>query len=344
MRVALLSDTKTKSSCWTRYATDFLKQYQVAGLGMVLIVFGKFNLTEQWGSPFYETLKQYQVAGLGTLLIFIFFFCHPTIRVAVLLEFETLSGCWTWYGTDFFLCFFNLSEQWESPHYQTLKQYQVAGLSMVMMFFCVFNLTEQWGSPCYETLKKYQVAGLGTLLIFIFFFCHPTIRVAVLLEFETISGCWTWYGTDFFLCFFNLSEQWESPHYQTLKQYQVAGLSMVMMFFCVFNLTEQWGSPCYETLKQYQVAGLGTLLVFIFFFCHPTIRVAVLLEFETISGCWTWYSTDFFLCFFNLSEQWESPHYQTLKQYQVAGLSMVMMFFCVFNLTEQWGSPCYETL
>ena len=45
-------------------------------------------------------------------------------------------------------------------------------------------------------------------------------------------------------------------------------------------------------LKQYQIAGLGIVLIFLFLFCHQTIRVAVLLDFETISSCWTWYSTD----------------------------------------------------
>ena len=49
----------------------------------------------------------------------------------------------------------------------------------------------------------------------------------------------------------------------------------------------------YQTLKQYQVAGLGMLLIFLFLYCHQSIRVAVLLEFETMSSCWTWYSTDF---------------------------------------------------
>ena len=49
----------------------------------------------------------------------------------------------------------------------------------------------------------------------------------------------------------------------------------------------------YQTPKQYQVAGLGMLLIFLFLYCHQTIRVAVLLEFETKSSCWTWYSTDF---------------------------------------------------
>ena len=193
--------------------------------------FLQFNLTEQWKSPCYQTLKQYHVAGLGMLLIFIFLFCHATIRVAVLLELETISCCWTWYGT---------------------------------VFFCIFTLTEQWESPCYQTIKQYLVAGLGMLLIFIFLFYHATIRVAVLLDFGTISSCWIGYCTDFFL------------H---------------------FNLTAQWESPCYQTLKQYHVAGLGMLLIFIFHFCHATIRVAVLLDFGTISCCWTWYGTDFFLHF-----------------------------------------------
>ena len=49
----------------------------------------------------------------------------------------------------------------------------------------------------------------------------------------------------------------------------------------------------YQTFKQYQVAGLGMVLISLFLYCHQTIRVAVLLEFETISSCWTWYSTDF---------------------------------------------------
>ena len=45
--------------------------------------------------------------------------------------------------------------------------------------------------------KTYQVAGLGLVLISLFFYCHQTIRVAVLLDFETISSCWIWYSTDF---------------------------------------------------------------------------------------------------------------------------------------------------
>ena len=106
--------------------------------------------------------------------MFFFLFYHPTIRVAMLFEFETISSFWAWYGTD---------------------------------FFCIFNLTEQWESPRHQTIKQNPVAGLGMLLIFIFLFCQPTIRVAVLLELETISSCWTWYGTD-------ISFPFLSSHYQ----------------------------------------------------------------------------------------------------------------------------------
>ena len=100
-----------------------------------------------------------------------------------------------------FFCIFNLTEQWGSSRYQTRKQYQVAGLGMLLIFFCIFNLTDQWVSPCYQTLKQNQVVGIGMLLILQFLFFQPTIRVAVSLEFETISSCWVWYGNDvFFLC------------------------------------------------------------------------------------------------------------------------------------------------
>ena len=57
-------------------------------------------------------------------------------------------------------------------------------------------------------------------------------------------------------------------------------------------------------LKQNQIAGLGIVLIFIFLFCHQALRVAVLLDFETISSCWTWYSTD-------ISFPFLSPHYQS---------------------------------
>ena len=154
---------------------------------------------------------------------------------------------------------------------------------MVLIFFCIFKLTEQWESPCCQTLKQYEVAGFLCYWCFISFFYRPPIRVAMLSEFETISKWRTWYGTDFF-CIINLTEQGESPRHQTLKQnpfaelgmllififlfchptirfavllesktYQVAGLGMVLIFFCIFNITEQWESSCYQTLKQYQV-------------------------------------------------------------------------------------------
>ena len=118
---ALLSDTKTISSCWTWYATDvsfpFLSHhYQCHQIIRIWNNIKLLDLVCYW-------------------YLFSFFF-HPTIRVALLLEFETISSCWNWHGTA---------------------------------FFCTFNLTEQWESPCYQTLKQYQVAGLGTLLILIFF-------------------------------------------------------------------------------------------------------------------------------------------------------------------------------
>ena len=58
----------------------------------------------------------------------------------------------------------------------------------------------------------------------------------------------------------------------------------------------------YQTPKQYQVAGLGMVLISLFLYCHQIIRVALLLELETISSCWTWYSTD-------ISFPFLSPHY-----------------------------------
>ena len=46
--------------------------------------------------------------------------------------------------------------------------------------------------------KTYQVAGLGMVLIFLSFF---VTWVTMLLDFETISSCWTWYSTVFFSVF-----------------------------------------------------------------------------------------------------------------------------------------------
>ena len=153
-------------------------------------------------------------------------FLSPHYQSRRVIKFETISSCWTWYVIDFF-CIFNLTEQWESPCYQILKQYQVAGIGLV---------------PFYQTLKQYNFPGLGMLLMFRFLFYHPTIRVAMLLN---------------------------------LKQYLVAGLGMVLNFFCIFNLTEQWESSCYQTLKQYQVL-------------------------------WNWYATD-------VSFPYLSTHYQSRR-------------------------------
>ena len=197
-----------------------------------------------------------------------------------------------------------------SPHYQICRVIGIwNNIKFLDLVWCL--VIRHW--------KKIKLLDL-MLLMFLFLFYHPTIRAAMLLEFETLSSCWTWYGNDvfflffsaryqirrvnriwnniklldlvwycFFFCIFNITEQWESPCYQTLKLYQVAGLCMV---------------ACYQTLKQYQVAGLGMLLMFLFLFYQPTIRVAVLLEFETISSCWIWYATDIYFPFL-------SPHYQS---------------------------------
>ena len=170
------------------------------------------------------------------VLIFLFLCYHKTIRVFVLLEFQTMSSCWSWYGTNisFFL----------SPNYQS------RGVIRILNNIKLLDLVLYWN----------------------FILCHPTIRVTVLLDFETISSCWTWCCNG---------------------------------FFCIFNLTEQWEQPRYHTLKQYQVAGIGMVLIFLFLFCHQIIRFAVLLEFQTISSCWTWYYTDIF--------PFLSPHYQSQR-------------------------------
>ena len=49
------------------------------------------------------------------------------------------------------------------------------------------------------------------MLMFFLLFCHQTIRVTVLLELETISSCWTWYGNVFFPLL--------SPNYQESRCY-----------------------------------------------------------------------------------------------------------------------------
>ena len=137
---------------------------------------------------------------------------------------------------------------------------------MVLIFFCIFILTEERGSPCYQTLEQYQVAGLGMVMMF-----FPLL----------------------------------STNYQSRRVFKIwnhTKLIDLVWYYCFsafLNLTEQWESLYYETLKQYQIAGLCMLLIFIFLFCHPTIRVAVLSEFEKISSCWTWYGTDFFLHFYS---------------------------------------------
>ena len=208
---------------------------------------------------------------------------------------------------------------------------------MVLIFFCIFILTEQRGSPCYQTLEQYQVAGLGMVMMFfpllstnyqsrrvfriwnhtklidlMWYYCFFAFLTSPSNESRLITRHYNniklldfvcyWYSFSFFVT--PLSE---SPCYQNSKQYKVAGLAVILIFFCIFNITEQWESPCYQTLQQYQVAGLGMVMMFFpllsanyqsrrvfrvwnntklldlvwyWFFCfffHPIIRVAVLL-------------------------------------------------------------------
>ena len=203
-------------------------------------------------------------------MIFIFRFCRATIRVAVLLDFGTISSCWTGYGS---------------------------------VFFCIFNLTEQWESPCYQTIKQYHAAGLGMLLIFIFFFL--------------------------------------SRHYQSRRVFRIGNNIMLLdlvwyWFFSAFNLPELWESPCCQTIKQYHVAGLGMLLIFIFHFCHATIRVAVLLELETISCCWTWYGTDIYFPFL-------SRHYQSRRVIRIGNNIMFLDLVWYWFFSAFLTSPSNES-
>ena len=85
---------------------------------------------------------------------------------AVLLEFETISNCWTWYGTDISFPFLS-------------SNYQSCGVIRIWNKIKLLDLVWEYFFP----------------------FCHPTIRVTLWLDFETISSCWIWYGTGFFLYF-----------------------------------------------------------------------------------------------------------------------------------------------
>ena len=137
---------------------------------------------------------------------FLHFYSHLTMRVALLSDTETVSSCWTWYATDVSFLFFY------RPNIRVAMLLEFETISKWRTwydtdFVCIINLTEQGESPRHQTLKQNPFAELGMLLIFIFLFCHPTIRFAMLLELETISSCWTWYGTGIFFPFL-------SPHYQ----------------------------------------------------------------------------------------------------------------------------------
>ena len=75
------------------------------------------------------------------------------------------------------------------------------------------------------------------MVMFFSFIVTKLSRVNVLLEFETISSCWTWNGTD-------ISFPFLSPNYQSHRVIRVGNnielLNLVLQwFFCIFNLTEQ---------------------------------------------------------------------------------------------------------
>ena len=174
------------------------------------------------------------------------------------------------------------------------------------------------------------------LLIFIFLICHPTVRVAVLSEFETISSCRTWCGTDFFSAFLTssinegclvsdtrtISSCWTwyaydihfpflSPHYQSRRVISIRNnielLDLVWYWFfsAFFNLNEQWGSPCYQTLEQYQVAGIGMLMMF-FPLLAAIYRSRCIFRTwnntKMIDLVWYWFFCSYF-----------SPHYQSRR-------------------------------
>ena len=120
-------------------------------------------------------------------------------------------------------------------------------------------------------------------------------------------------------------------------------LSWYRFFLCVCNLTEQWESPCFQTLKQYQVAGLGMLLIFILLFLstHYLSRRVITnwKNIKLLDLVWYWYFFSFFVTLLS-----ETPCYQNLKQYQVAWLGLRLTFLCILNRTEQWELPRYQTL
>ena len=130
------------------------------------------------------------------------------MRFALLADTKTISSCWTWYSTDIYFPFLLL-------HNQSCRVIRIWNnnklLDMVWYwFFSAFLTKSDNESPLLSDTKKNQFDGRGMILIFLFLFYHPTIRVAVSLDFETISKCWTWYGTD-------ISFPFLSPHYQSCR-------------------------------------------------------------------------------------------------------------------------------
>ena len=160
-----------------------------------------------------------------------------------------------------FFCIFKLTEQWESPCYQTIKQYEVFGLGIV---------------PCFQTLKQYQVAGLGMLLILIFLFLSPHYQSRRVIKIETISSCWFWYATDIYLPFL-------SPHYQSRLVIRIWNniklLDLVWYwFFSAFLFsTDNESHLLIRHWNNIKLLDLVCYWCFFSFFYRPTLRVAMLL-------------------------------------------------------------------
>ena len=162
-------------------------------------------------------------------------------------------------------------------------------------YWCFFSLfiTPLSESPCYyfETISSCWTR-YGTDICFPFLSPHYQIRRVIILKQYPAAGL----GMVLIFAFLFVNALSDSPCYWNLKQYQVAGLDMVLIFFWILNLTEQLESPCYQTLKQYQDAGLGMQLMFLFPFYYPTIRVAMLLfwnNIQLLDSVWYWYLLSF---------------------------------------------------
>ena len=273
MRVALLSDTKTISSCWTWYRALLSETETISSCWTWYATDNNFPFL----SPHYQSRRVIKFETISSCWtwygtdFFLHFLPHRTVRVALLSDTETIWSCWTFYATD--VCFPFLSPHYQSRHVINLKQYPaaglgmvliflfffcqptvrfavllnlkqylVAGLGMVLIFFCIFYLTEQWESPCYQKLKQYEVAGLFLLLMSLFLFYHPTIRVAMLLFWnyiQLLDSVWYWYLLSFL-----------STHCQirrVIRNWNKIQLlnSVLYWYFFSFFVNPLSDSPCY---------------------------------------------------------------------------------------------------